>query len=85
MENLIEVLKKFLPLIHVPPIIQNKIEILNLTALKTQIPINYLTLRKKKKKKKNWCQYFYMYLVTTFTAIQIYKEAIQAIIKAFDV
>jgi hypothetical protein len=26
-----------------------------------------------------------MYLVTTFTAIQIYKEAIQAIIKAFDV
>jgi hypothetical protein len=52
MENLIEVLKKFLPLIHVPPIIQNKIEILNLTALKTQIPINYLTLRKKKKKKK---------------------------------
>jgi hypothetical protein len=51
----------FLSLIQVPPMIQNKTEVLNLKSRKTQVPIGYLTLkkdrgpalpRKRKKKKK---------------------------------
>jgi hypothetical protein len=43
-ENLTEVPNGFLPLIQVPPMIQNKTEVLNLKSLKTQVPIGYLTL-----------------------------------------
>jgi hypothetical protein len=41
-KNLIDVSNRFLPLIQVPPVIQNKIEVLNLKTLKTQVPIKYL-------------------------------------------
>jgi hypothetical protein len=65
-KNLTEVPNKFLPLIQVPPMIQNKTEVLNLKSRKTQVTIGYLTLyfiphhciffklkeKKKKKKKK---------------------------------
>jgi hypothetical protein len=43
-ENLTEVLNGFLPLIQVPPMIQNKTDVLNLKSRKTQVPIGYLTL-----------------------------------------
>jgi hypothetical protein len=43
-ENLTEVPNGFLPLIQVPPMIQNKTEVLNLKSRKTQVPIGYLTL-----------------------------------------
>jgi hypothetical protein len=43
-KNLTEVPNGFLPLIQVPPMIQNKTEILNLKSRKTQVPIGYLTL-----------------------------------------
>jgi hypothetical protein len=46
-ENLTEVPNEFLPLIQVPPMIQNKIEVLNLKSRKTQVPIGYLTLKNK--------------------------------------
>jgi hypothetical protein len=46
-ENLTEVPNEFLPLIHVPPMIQNKTEVLNLKSRKTQVPIGYLTLKLK--------------------------------------
>jgi hypothetical protein len=42
-KNLTEVPNGFLPLIQVPPMIQNKTEVLNLKSRKTQIPIGYLT------------------------------------------
>jgi len=45
-ENLTEVPNEFLPLIQVPPMIQNKTEVLNLKSRKTQVPIGYLTLKK---------------------------------------
>jgi hypothetical protein len=45
-ENLTEVPNGFLPLIQVPPMIQNKTEVLNLKSRKTQVPIGYLTLKK---------------------------------------
>jgi hypothetical protein len=35
---------KILPLIQVPPMIQNKNEVLNLKSRKTQVLIGYLTL-----------------------------------------
>jgi hypothetical protein len=43
-ENLTEVPNGFLLLIQVPPMIQNKTEVLNLKSRKTQVPIGYLTL-----------------------------------------
>jgi hypothetical protein len=43
-KNLTEVPNGFLPLIQVPPMIQNKTEVLNLKSRKTQVPIGYLTL-----------------------------------------
>jgi hypothetical protein len=43
-ENLTEVPNEFLPLTHVPPMIQMKIQVLNLKMLKTQILMRYLTL-----------------------------------------
>jgi hypothetical protein len=43
-ENLTEVPNGFLPLIQVPPMIQNKTEVLNLKSRKNQVPIGYLTL-----------------------------------------
>jgi hypothetical protein len=43
-ENLTEVPNGFLPLIQVPPMIQNKTEVLNLKSRKTHVPIGYLTL-----------------------------------------
>jgi hypothetical protein len=43
-ENITEVPNEFLPLIQVPPIIQNKTEVLNLKTHKTQVPMRYLTL-----------------------------------------
>jgi hypothetical protein len=43
-ENLTEVPNEFLPLIQVPPMIQNKTGVLNLKSRKTQVPIGYLTL-----------------------------------------
>jgi hypothetical protein len=46
-ENLTEVSNGFLPLIQVPPMIQNKTEVLNLKSCKTEVPIGYLTLLKK--------------------------------------
>jgi hypothetical protein len=46
-ENLTEVPNVFLSLIQVPPMIQNKTEVLNLKSRKTQIPIGYLTLFNK--------------------------------------
>jgi hypothetical protein len=46
-ENLTEVPNGFLPLIQVPPMIQNKTEVLNLKTRKTQVPIEYLTLNFK--------------------------------------
>jgi len=49
-ENLTEVPNEFLPLIHVPPMIQNKTEVLNLKSRKTQVPIGYLTLNNKEDK-----------------------------------
>jgi hypothetical protein len=42
-KNLTEVPNEFLLLIQVPPMIQNKTEILNLKSRKTQVPIRYLT------------------------------------------
>jgi hypothetical protein len=42
-ENLTEVLNEFLPIIHVPLMIQNKTEVLNLKTRKIQVPIRYLT------------------------------------------
>jgi hypothetical protein len=42
-KNLTEVPNGFLLLIEVPPMIQNKTEVLNLKSGKTQIPIGYLT------------------------------------------
>jgi hypothetical protein len=42
-ENITEVPNEFLPLIKVPPMIQNKTEVLNLKSRKTQVPIGYLT------------------------------------------
>jgi hypothetical protein len=50
-ENLTEVPNVFLSLIQVPPMIQNKAEVLNLKSRKTQVPIGYLTLKLKKKTK----------------------------------
>jgi hypothetical protein len=47
-ENLTEVPNRFLLLIQVPPMIQNKTEVLNLKSRKTQVPIGYLTLNKNK-------------------------------------
>jgi hypothetical protein len=47
-ENLTEVPNGFLPLIQVPPMIQNKTEVLNLKSRKTQVPIGYLTLNFKR-------------------------------------
>jgi hypothetical protein len=44
-ENLIKVLTGFLPLTYVPPVIQNKTHVLNLKWLKTQVSIEYLTLK----------------------------------------
>jgi hypothetical protein len=44
-ESLIEVPNEFLFLIQVPPMIQNKIEVLNLKMLKTQVSKGYLTLK----------------------------------------
>jgi hypothetical protein len=46
-ENLTEVSNGFLPLIQVPPMIQNKTEVLNLKSRKTQVPIGHLTQNKK--------------------------------------
>jgi hypothetical protein len=46
MENLTGVSDGYLPLTQVPPIIQIKIQVLNLKTLKTQILIEYLTLIK---------------------------------------
>jgi hypothetical protein len=43
-KNLTEVPNEFLPLIQVPPMKQNKTEVLNLKSRKTQVPIGYLTL-----------------------------------------
>jgi hypothetical protein len=43
-ENLTEVPNGFLPLIQVPPMIQNKTEVLNLKTRKTQVPMGYLSL-----------------------------------------
>jgi LysM repeat protein len=43
-KNLTEVPNGCLPLIQVPPMIQNKTEVLNLKSRKTQVPIGYLTL-----------------------------------------
>jgi hypothetical protein len=48
-ENLTEVPNEFLPLIQVPPMIQNKTEVLNLKSRKTQVPIGYLTKKKNSK------------------------------------
>jgi hypothetical protein len=42
-ENSTDLPNRFLPLIQVPPMIQNKIEVLNFKTLKTQVPIEYLT------------------------------------------
>jgi hypothetical protein len=42
-KNLTEVPNEFLLLIQVPPMIQNKNEVLNLKTLKTQVPMMYLT------------------------------------------
>jgi hypothetical protein len=42
-KNLTKVSNGLLPLIQVPPMIQNKTEILNLKTRKTQIPIRHLT------------------------------------------
>jgi hypothetical protein len=42
-ENLTKVPNEFLPLIQIPPMMQNKIEVLNLKTLKTQVPMGYLT------------------------------------------
>jgi hypothetical protein len=50
MENLTEVPNGFLPLIQVPPMIQNKTKVLNLKSRKTQVPIGYLTLKNKHKR-----------------------------------
>jgi hypothetical protein len=44
-KNLTEVPNEFLPLIQVPPMIQNKTEVLNLKTRKTQVPTWYLTLK----------------------------------------
>jgi hypothetical protein len=46
-ENLTEVPNGFLPLIQVPPMIPNKTEVLNLKTRKTQVPMRYLSLKKK--------------------------------------
>jgi hypothetical protein len=46
-KNLTEVPNGFLPLIQVPPMIQNKTEVLNLKSRKTQVLIGYLTLKLK--------------------------------------
>jgi len=46
-ENLTEVPNGFLPLIQVPPMIQNKTEVLNLKTRKTQVPMGYLSKKKK--------------------------------------
>jgi hypothetical protein len=43
-KNLREVPNRFLPLIQVPLMIQNKTEVLNSKSCKTQVPIGYLTL-----------------------------------------
>jgi hypothetical protein len=43
-ENLTEIQNRFLTLIQVPPMIQNKTEVLNLKSRKTRVPIGYLTL-----------------------------------------
>jgi hypothetical protein len=42
-KNLTDVTNEFLPLIQVPPMIQNKTEVLNFKKLKTQVPMGYLT------------------------------------------
>jgi hypothetical protein len=42
-KNLTEIPNEFLPLIQVPPMIQNKTEVLNLKTCKTQVSIGYLT------------------------------------------
>jgi len=42
-KNLTEVPNGFLPLIQILPMIQNKIEVLNLKTRKTQVLIGYLT------------------------------------------
>jgi hypothetical protein len=47
-KNLIEVPNRFLLLIQVPLMIQNKTEVLNLKIRKTQVPMGYLTLKFKK-------------------------------------
>jgi hypothetical protein len=46
-ENLTEVPNGFFFLIQIPPMIQNKTEVLNLKSRKTQVPIGYLTLNIK--------------------------------------
>jgi hypothetical protein len=43
-ENLTEVENGFLLLTQVPPMIQIKTQVLNLKTLKTQVPMEYLTL-----------------------------------------
>jgi hypothetical protein len=48
-KNLIEVPNAFLLLIQVPPIIQNKIDVLNLKTRKSQVPMDYLTQNKNKR------------------------------------
>jgi len=45
-ENLTDVRNGFLPLIHVPPMIQNKTEVLNLKTRKTQVSMGYLALKR---------------------------------------
>jgi hypothetical protein len=44
-KNLTEVPNGFLPLIQVPPMIPNKTEVLNLKTRKTQVLIEYLSLK----------------------------------------
>jgi hypothetical protein len=52
-ENLTEVPNEFLPLIQVPPMIPNKTEVLNLKTRKTQVPMGYLSQKKKKNPKES--------------------------------
>jgi hypothetical protein len=46
MKNLTDIPNEFLLLIQVPPMIQIKIQVLNLKTFKTQVPIRYLILKK---------------------------------------
>jgi len=50
-ENLTEIPNGFLSLTQVPPMIQMKTQVLNLKTLKTQVPMKYLTNKKKKELK----------------------------------